>query len=204
MRGTAAGRAARVAVARHAEHFRALVFDRLAERANAEPARVLRTIILVDDDDGKAKFHPCTPLNRSEPAIPASNRRSSVAALTNRLAGAPKFRPLRATARFCPGAHCALPSPGRARISGVTRWRQRWPPPTRATRCRAACAGARPTAGSSRPPSRPRARASSRDCPCRRRTSPASAPSSSRRRTGRGRRRAESSRRAGGGPASAR
>ena len=46
-----------IAVARHPEHFHALVFHRLGERADAQPAGVLGTEVLVDDDDGKAKFH---------------------------------------------------------------------------------------------------------------------------------------------------
>ena len=42
-----------VAVAGGAEHLEALFLDRRGERADAEPGGVLRTVVLVDDDDGK-------------------------------------------------------------------------------------------------------------------------------------------------------
>jgi hypothetical protein len=48
---------AQVAVARDAQHFEALAFEGLRERANAEARGVLGAEVLVDDDDGKAKFH---------------------------------------------------------------------------------------------------------------------------------------------------
>ena len=46
-----------VAVAGHAQHLEALALDRLGERTDAEAGGVLRTVVLVDDDDGKAKLH---------------------------------------------------------------------------------------------------------------------------------------------------
>src|SRR5690348_10102379 len=47
-----------IGVARHADDFHTLGLDGACERADAEPARVLGPVVLVDDDDRKAKFHP--------------------------------------------------------------------------------------------------------------------------------------------------
>ncbi len=51
------GEAREVAVARDADDFHPLVFDRFRERADAHTARVLGAKILVDDDDGEAESH---------------------------------------------------------------------------------------------------------------------------------------------------
>ena len=57
-----------IAVARDAEHLHAFLLDRRRERAHAEPRCVLGAEILVDDDDGKAKFHHCWGLDSEHAA----------------------------------------------------------------------------------------------------------------------------------------
>jgi len=65
------GEPGHVAVARHPEHLRAFFLDRLGERADAQPARVLRAEILVDDDDRKMELHvtPLRPASRRKRAL---------------------------------------------------------------------------------------------------------------------------------------
>jgi hypothetical protein len=89
-----------VAVARDAEHVGAFVLERLAERANAESARVLGAVILVDDDDREAEFHSGSPGRRS--------RRRNSRTDPNRLARAPKFRSHQRIPRSAYGACSAM------------------------------------------------------------------------------------------------
>jgi hypothetical protein len=58
-RGTALllGKRSQVTIAGHAEDFKALLLDRLGQRANPEPAGVFRTVVLVDDDDREIEMH---------------------------------------------------------------------------------------------------------------------------------------------------
>src|SRR5512132_1485580 len=65
--------AGEIAVARYAEYLRALCLDRACERANAESAGVLRAVVLVDDDDGKAKFHPYLQTQVARMRAPGAN-----------------------------------------------------------------------------------------------------------------------------------
>ena len=51
------GEAGKVAEAGDAEHLPAFLLDRLRDRTDREPARVLGAEVLVDDDDGKAEAH---------------------------------------------------------------------------------------------------------------------------------------------------
>ncbi|MNT14328.1 hypothetical protein D3C72_1493290 [compost metagenome] len=55
-----------IAIAGHAQYLEALFLDRMGEVADAQTGGVLRAEILVDDDDGKAKFHgQCLTMNRA-------------------------------------------------------------------------------------------------------------------------------------------
>ena len=58
------GERTQIAVTGHAQHFHAFGADRLGQRANAEPRGILRTEILVDDDDRKIEAHG-VPLPKS-------------------------------------------------------------------------------------------------------------------------------------------
>ena len=50
-----------VAIAGHPHHLKALGLDGLRQSADAETRSVLGTIVLIDDDDGKAKLHAQPP-----------------------------------------------------------------------------------------------------------------------------------------------
>ena len=65
------GELAQVAIAGHAQHLEAFGFNRLRQRANAQPGGVLGAEVLVDDDDGKAKFSWCM---RTPPVLSQGNK----------------------------------------------------------------------------------------------------------------------------------
>ena len=58
------GKLAQVAIAGNPQHLKAFFFNRLSQCADAQTRGVFRAEVLVDDDDGKAKFHPDTPTKR--------------------------------------------------------------------------------------------------------------------------------------------
>jgi hypothetical protein len=55
------GELRQIAIAGHAQDFKALFFNGLSQGADAQSRGVLGTIVLVDDDDGKAKLHEQPP-----------------------------------------------------------------------------------------------------------------------------------------------
>jgi hypothetical protein len=55
------GKGRQVTVTGDAQHFHALVLQRLGQGAHPQPAGVLRAEVFVDDDDRKAEFHANLP-----------------------------------------------------------------------------------------------------------------------------------------------
>ncbi len=55
-----------IAVARHAQHLEPLGLDRLRQGPDTQARCVLGTVVLVDDDDGKAEFHAQPPSKRAQ------------------------------------------------------------------------------------------------------------------------------------------
>ena len=67
-----------IVVARYAEDFQGFLLDRGCQGTDAEPRGIFRAKVLVNDDDGKAKFHRSNPASgdgrRLRPAAPAPSR----------------------------------------------------------------------------------------------------------------------------------
>ena len=51
------GKLAQIAVTRHPHYLKALVLDGLGQRSDAQTRRIFRTVVFVNDDNGKTEFH---------------------------------------------------------------------------------------------------------------------------------------------------